>query len=101
MLFSDESCFCVDHAIGRFHVYRRTGERYADTCVMELVDWVEQTLWYWEASHMVSQTQIVVLNFQDNGPGCGLTVRRYIDQMLRPHADPFFRSTFGVYFPAG
>ena len=35
MLFSDESRFCVDHADGRFRVYRRTGERYADACVME------------------------------------------------------------------
>ena len=28
MLFTDESCLCVDHADGRFRVYRRTGERY-------------------------------------------------------------------------
>ena len=30
MLFSDESRFCVDYADGRFRVYRRTSERYAD-----------------------------------------------------------------------
>ena len=36
------------------------------------------------------RTQLVVLNFQDNGPGRGLTAQHYIDQMLRPHVVPFF-----------
>ena len=44
------------------------------------------------------RTQLVVLNFQDNGPGRGLTARRYIDQVLRPHVVPFFAQHPGYLF---
>ena len=98
MLFSDESRFCVDHADGRFRVYRRTGERYADACVMEQGRLGGANIMVWGGIAYGERTQLVVLNFQDNGPGRGLTARRYIDQVLRPHVVPFFAQHPGYLF---
>ncbi|KAK7101718.1 hypothetical protein V1264_020055 [Littorina saxatilis] len=39
VLFRDESRFCIDHADGRVRVWRRSGYRYADNCVVENNAW--------------------------------------------------------------
>ena len=98
MLFSDESRFCVDHADGRFRVYRRIGERYADACVMERDRSGGANVMVLGGIVYGERTQFVVLNFQGNGPGRGLTARRYIDQVLRPHVVPFFAQHPGYLF---
>ena len=36
VMFSDESRFTLDNKDGRVRVYRRTGERFADSCVQQL-----------------------------------------------------------------
>ena len=46
------------------------------------------------------RTQLVVLNFKDNGPGHGLTARRYTEQLLRPLVVPCYGSASGVPFSA-
>ena len=97
MFFSDESRFCFDHADGRFRVYRRTGERYADACVMERDRWGGANIMVWGGIAYGERTQLVVLNFQDNDPGRGLTARRYIDQVLRPHVVPFSLNIRGIF----
>ncbi|GFR93276.1 transposable element Tc1 transposase [Elysia marginata] len=39
VVFSDESRFCIDHADGHVHVWRRSGERYQANCVREHDRW--------------------------------------------------------------
>ena len=56
MLFSDESRFCVDHTDGRFRV-------------MERDRWDGANIMVWGGIAYGERTQLVVLNFQDNGPG--------------------------------
>ena len=85
MLLSDESRFCVGYADGRFRVYRRTGERFGNACAMLRDRWGRANIMVWGGIAYGERTQLVVLNFQDNGPGRILTARRYIDQVLRPH----------------
>ena len=92
MLFSD-------HTGGPFSVFRRTGERYADACVMERDRWGEANIMVWGDITYSEQTQLV-LNFQDNGPRCGLTAGRCIDQVLRPYVVTFFAQHPWVSFPA-
>ena len=98
MLYSDESRFCVDHADGCFRVYRRTCERYADASVMERNRWGEANNMVWGGIAYGDRTQLVVLKFQDNGSGRGLTARRYIDQVFRSHVVPFFAQHPGYLF---
>ena len=63
MLFSDESRFFVDHADGRFRVYGRTGERFADVCVMERGRWGGANVMVWGGIAYCERTKLVVLNF--------------------------------------
>ena len=88
--FSVTNHFCVDHTDDPFHVYRRTGERYANMCIMERDRWGGANVIVWGGIAYGEQTQLVVLNFPDNGPERGLTARHYIDQVLWPHVVPFF-----------
>ncbi|GFR76569.1 transposable element Tcb1 transposase [Elysia marginata] len=39
VVFSDEPRFCIDHADGHVHVWRRSGERYQANCVREHDRW--------------------------------------------------------------
>ena len=66
MLSSDLSRFCVEHADGRFRVYRRTGERYADACVMEQDRWGSANIMVWGGIAYGERMQLVVLILQDN-----------------------------------
>ena len=52
----------------------------------------------WGGIAYVERIQRVVLNFQDNGTGCGLTARHHIDQVLRPHVVPLFAQNLGYLF---
>ena len=61
MLFRDESRFCVDHADGRFRVYRRTGERYADACDMQRDRWDGTDIMVSGGIAYGVRTQLVVL----------------------------------------
>ena len=79
--------------------HRRTGERYADACVMERDRWGGANIMVWGGIAYGERTQLVVLNFQDNGPGRGLKARRHMDHVLRPHVVPFSAQHPG--YPAG
>ena len=52
----------------------------------------------WGGIAYVERIQLVVLNFQDNGTGCGLTARRHIYQVPRPHVVPLFAQNLGYLF---
>ena len=59
MLFGDESRFCIDHADGRFRVYRRTGKKFANACVMERGRWGKAYVIVWGASHMLGERSLL------------------------------------------
>ncbi|GFR72585.1 transposable element Tcb2 transposase [Elysia marginata] len=49
VIFSDKSRFCIDHADGRVHVWRRSRERYQADCVREHNRWGGASLMMWGA----------------------------------------------------
>jgi hypothetical protein len=49
ILLTDESRFHLDSIDGRFRVYRRVGERYAETSLFNVHRFVEAVLWCGEA----------------------------------------------------
>jgi hypothetical protein len=49
ILFTYESRFHLDSSDGRSRVYRRVGERYADTCVIQCQSFGGASVMVWEA----------------------------------------------------
>ena len=92
VLFSDESRFCIDHADGRVRVWRRSGDRYADNCVVENNAWGGPSLMLWGA---IGHNQVlgpVIFQGLGLGRGNGITAQRYMAQVLHPHVLPFFQA---------
>ena len=85
VMFTDESRFCIDSSDRRQRVYRRSGERFADPCVVETDRWGGQSIMVWAGFTSHHKTQLVFLDF-GRGRGRGLTAQHYIDQVLRPIA---------------
>lgn len=98
MLFTDELRFCVDYADGLSRVYRSTGEKYGDECVLNRDRWGGANVMVLGGMAYGERTQLVVLSFQYNDPWCKITARRYVDQVLRPHVVPFFAQHPGYIF---
>ena len=71
---------------------------YADPCVMERDRWGRAIIMVLGGIAYGKRTQLAVLNFQDNASGRGLTARRYINRVFRPHVVPFFAQHPGYHF---
>lgn len=82
VLFSDESRFHLDSSDGRARVYRRTGERYADACVIQRQPFGGGSVMVWGGISFRGRTQLVIV--QGN-----LTGVRYRDEIIQPHVLPF------------
>lgn len=85
VVFTDESRFCVDMADGRERVWRRRGERFASCCVRQYNRWGGPNVMVWAGISTEQRTELVVIEGN-------LTARRYIDQILAPHLQPFLQA---------
>ena len=64
--------------------YRRNGERFADNCVVELDRFGGGGVMVWGAVNYSFRLRLLIIH--DN-----LTVRRYVDEILRPELVPLLR----------
>ena len=83
VVFSDESRFSLSNADGRERVWRRTGERYANCCVLEADRWGGGSVMVWGAFTYDHRTP---LHFFDEP----VNANTY-QQVLQNHVVPLFR----------
>lgn len=98
VIFSDESRYCISGADGRARVWRRSGERFDDECVMERNAWGGPSIMVWGAIGLNQKIGPVIFENLGPGRGNGVTAARYINQVLRPHVVPFFARHEGHVF---
>ena len=86
VLFSDESRFALSNSDGRTRVYRRRGERYADSCILQrdrfggggsVMAWIGIGYGY--------RTHLVVIDGN-------LNTQKYRDHVLAPHVVPLLQN---------
>ena len=84
VLFSDSSRFCLRKVYGRIRVWRRNGERLLEPTVQPTTAYNGGSVMIWAGTSLNGRTALVVVPGNLNG-------RRYIDEILRPHAVPYLR----------
>ena len=89
ILFTAESRFSLEHADGRTRVFRRTGERYADECVVEADRFRGGSVMVWGGISHNGKTQLVTVNGT-------LNAQKYRDDILAPVVLPFMQAGNGV-----
>ena len=82
VMFTDESRFCLQGRDGRNLVYRRQGERYSDSCVLERDSFRGGSVMVWGGISYYGRTNLMVINGN-------LTAARYRDEVLIPRVQPF------------
>ena len=92
IMFSDESRYNLSSADGRVRVWRRTGERFADACVVEKDRFGGGSCMVWGGILGNQKTDLIVVRGT-------LTARRYVDDIVTPAVLPFIaRHGPGVTF---
>lgn len=90
VLFSDEtrvSLFCND---GRRRVYRRQGERFAQSCFEESVEYGGGSCMFWGGMSIDGKTELVCVSQTGGGRGQGsLNASRYVTEILEEHVVPY------------
>ena len=81
-LFSDESRFNLSHHDGRIRVFRRRGERFADSCLIERDRFGGGSVIVLDGIMGRRKTNLIVVQGNLNAQG-------YINQILQPEAVPF------------
>lgn len=90
ILFTDECRTCLNGADGRRRVYRRRGERYAQSCIEERVPFGGGSCMVWGGISMIGRTELVFIDMvRQNGRRGGLTAQRYITEVLEAHVVPY------------
>ena len=84
VFFIYESRFSLYLFDGWQRVYRRNGERFADTCVVERDRFGGGSVMVWGGNSHGLKSQLVVIDGN-------LTAARYRDGILRPHVIPFLQ----------
>ena len=82
ILFTDESRFHLDSSDGRSRVYRRVGERFHHSCVIERCPFGGGSVMVWGGISSRGRTALVIADGT-------LTGIRYRDEIIRPHVLPF------------
>lgn len=62
VLYTDESRFTLEHADGRTRVFRRTGKRYTDACVVEADRFRGGSVMVWGGISYNRKKQLVTVN---------------------------------------
>lgn len=83
VLFTDESRFSLFTHDGRRKVYRRPGERYAQACFAERVQYGGGSVHVWAGISSEGRTELVAI---ENGT---LTGVRYAQEILNEYAGPY------------
>ena len=84
VLFSNEPRFRLSRADGRIRVYRRTGERHADCCVLQRDPFGGGSVMVWGGICDGRKTHLLILNGN-------LNVQRYINEVLTPEVISFLQ----------
>ena len=89
VLFMDETKIKLNGSDGRLRVYRRTGERARDNCVLETQQFGGGSILVWAGISMHTKTQIVRVNGN-------LNARRYQTDIITPVLLPHLRANRGM-----
>ena len=82
--FSDKSGFNLSHHDGRIRLFRRKGEHFADTCLLERDRSGGGSVTVWGGIMGRRKTNLIVVKGN-------LSVQGYINQILQPEAVPFLQ----------
>ena len=84
-MFSDESRFCLRFIDGRVRVWRRRGERFADSCVSAVTPFGGGSVMVWGGMSSAGKTNLPIIDGN-------LNAQRYRDEILQPIALPYLRN---------
>lgn len=84
IIFSDESRFSLRFSDGRMRVYRRRGERYADSCVQEIDRFGGGSVMVWGGICHNGRTELKIIDGN-------LNAVKYRDEILDGIVHPFIR----------
>ena len=84
VMFTDESRFRLEHPDGRIRVWRRTGERFLEDCVLPKTAYGGGSVMVWAGFSAQYRTPLHHVQGNLNG-------QRYRDEILRPLALPMLR----------
>ena len=85
VLFSDESRFCLRSVDGRVRVWRRRGERFAESCIDRKVPFGGGSVMIWGGISTGGKTDLIHVAGNLNG-------QRYLNEVLNPVAIPYIRT---------
>lgn len=85
VMFSDESRFCLRFIDGRVRVWRRRGERFADSCVSAVTPFGGGSVMVWGGMSSAGKTNLPIIDGN-------LNAQRYRDEILQPIALPYLRN---------
>lgn len=90
VLFSDETRVCLFCNDRRKRVYRRQGERFAQACIQETVEYGGGSCMFWGGISCDGKTDLVCVSRTGGARGQGsLTAHRYITEVLEEHVVPY------------
>ncbi|VVC31897.1 Ribonuclease H-like domain,Winged helix-turn-helix DNA-binding domain,Homeobox domain-like,Paired [Cinara cedri] len=90
VLFSDETRVCLYSNDKRRKVYRRQGERFAQACTEETVEYGGGSCMFWGGISIDSKTELVCVSRTGGARVQGsLTSDRYITEILEEHVVPY------------
>lgn len=90
ILFSDETRVCLFCNDRRKRVYRRQGERFAQVCIQETVEYGGGSCMFWGGISADGKTDLVCVSRTGGARGQGsLTGHRYITEILEVHVVPY------------
>lgn len=90
VLFSDETRVCLFCNDRRKRVYRRQGERFAQACIQETVEYGGGSCMFWGGMSADGKTDLVCVSRARGARGQGsLTAHRYITEILEDHVVPY------------
>lgn len=90
VLFSDETRVCLFCNDRRKRVYRRSGERFAQACIQETVEYGGGSCMFWGGISADGKTDLVCVSRTGGARGQGsMTARRYIVEVLEVHVVPY------------
>lgn len=90
VLFSDETRVCLFCNDRRKRVYRRQGERFAQACIQETVEYGGGSCMFWGGMSIDGKTNLVCVSRTGSARGQGsLTAPRYITEILEEHVVPY------------
>ncbi|GFY23604.1 transposable element Tcb1 transposase [Trichonephila clavipes] len=84
IVFTDESCICLQHHDVRFRVWRHRGERILNSCVMHHPTGSAPGIMVWSGIRYHSHTPLVCITGTLNS-------QNYISEVLEPVALPFLQ----------